>query len=56
MTIEQWLDISVADAKTRGLDGTIPVLEALARAMHVLRDAPWNEEAVSRNPATERRR
>jgi hypothetical protein len=55
MTIEQWLEISVADAKARGLDGTVPVLEALARAMHVLRDAPWNEEAVPRHSVPDNR-
>lgn len=55
MTIEQWLEMSVADARARGLDGTVPVLEALARAMHVLRDAPWNEEAISRRLAGEDR-
>jgi hypothetical protein len=55
MTIEQWLEISVADAKARGLDGTVPVLEALARAMHVLRNAPWNVEAVARDAMPEKR-
>jgi hypothetical protein len=55
MTIEQWLDISVDDAKARGLEGTVPVLQALARAMHVLRDAPWNEEALPRHSAPDTR-
>ena len=55
MTIEQWLEISIADAKARGLDGTVPVLEALARAMHVLRNAPWNVEAVARDAMPEKR-
>jgi hypothetical protein len=36
---------SRADAERRGLTGTIPVLEAFARAMEVLRAAPWNEAA-----------
>ena len=55
MTIEQWLEISVADAKARGLDGTVPVLEALAHAMHVLRNAPWNVGAVARDAMPEKR-
>jgi hypothetical protein len=50
MTIDQWLELATADVKARGLDGTVAVLEALARAMYVLRHAAWNEEAVRREP------
>jgi hypothetical protein len=46
MTPEEWLQTARADAERRGLTGTIPVLEAFARAMTVLRAAPWNDTAA----------
>jgi hypothetical protein len=39
--------MAVADARARGLDDAVPVLEAFARSMHALRSADWNE-----SPAT----
>jgi hypothetical protein len=49
-TPERWLELAVADARARGREDAVPVLEAFARAMHVLRGADWNEgpETVGR--------
>jgi hypothetical protein len=41
---ERWLAASVADARARGVDGAIPVLESFARLMQVLRDGDWNDD------------
>jgi hypothetical protein len=53
-TPERWLAASVADATARGLEAAVPVLEAFARLMQVLRDADWNDDAA--RPAQERDR
>jgi hypothetical protein len=45
MSPDEWLQAARADAERRGLTGTLPVLEAFARAMRILREAPWNEAA-----------
>jgi hypothetical protein len=45
MSVDEWLKAARADADRRGLTGTIPVLEAFARAMEVLRAAAWNDAA-----------
>ena len=42
---ERWLAASVADARARGVEGAVPVLEGFARLMQVLRDADWNDDA-----------
>ena len=42
---ERWLAAAVADVRARGLEGAVPALEAFARAMQVLRDADWNDDA-----------
>jgi len=42
-TPERWLAASAADATARGLEASVPVLEAFARLMHVLRAADWND-------------
>jgi hypothetical protein len=44
-TPERWLAASVADARARGIEGAVPVLEGFARLMQVLRDADWNDDA-----------
>jgi hypothetical protein len=51
---ERWLEIARADARARGRDDAVPVLEAFARAMQVLRSADWNEspETVGRPAET----
>jgi hypothetical protein len=46
MTIESWLQAAVADAERRALPDLKPLLEALARATKVLRDADWNGDAT----------
>jgi hypothetical protein len=46
MTIESWLQAAVADAELRALPDLKPLLEALARATTVLRDADWNGDAT----------
>ncbi len=45
MTIEQWLEAATADARRRGLDDLVPILESLAAATRLLRAAPWNQHA-----------
>lgn len=39
MTIESWLQAAIADAERRGLPELKPLLETLAQATRVLRDA-----------------
>jgi hypothetical protein len=46
VTPHDWLTLARTDARERGLETTVTVLEAFARAMQVLRDAPWNERAA----------
>jgi hypothetical protein len=53
--IDRWLAAAVTDARARGIEGAVPVLEGFARAMQVLRNADWNDSAVpgppgARNP------
>jgi hypothetical protein len=45
VTIKTWLDNAVQDAERRGLPALRPMLEALARATTVLRNADWNANA-----------
>ena len=45
MTIESWLQAAIADAERRGLPDLKPLLEALARAARLLRDADFNGNA-----------
>jgi hypothetical protein len=54
MSPDEWLQAARADAERRGLTGTIPVLEAFARAMVTLRAAPWNEAAGPADDEPER--
>ena len=48
MTIESWLHAAIADAERRALPDLKPLLEALARATKLLRDADWNGDATGR--------
>jgi hypothetical protein len=50
-TPDAWLEHASADARARGQDGAVPVLEAFARAMRVLRTADWNDDASAGSPA-----
>ena len=50
-TPERWLAAAAADARTRGIEGAVPVLEGFARLMQVLREADWNDDAA--RPARE---
>lgn len=55
MTIDSWLEAAIADAERRALPDLKPLLEALARATRLLRDADWNGDATGRpGDATER--
>jgi hypothetical protein len=45
MTIDTWLQTALADADRRGLPELKPLLESLAQAMKVLREADFNEDA-----------
>jgi hypothetical protein len=48
MTIDRWLQSAIADAERRALPDLKPMLEALARATKLLRDADWNGDAAGR--------
>jgi hypothetical protein len=48
MTVDSWLQAAIADAERRELPDLKPLLEALARATKLLRDADWNEDAAGR--------
>ena len=45
MTIDSWLQAALADAERRGLPDLKPLLEALARATKLLREADFNADA-----------
>jgi hypothetical protein len=45
VTIKLWLEQAMRDADRRGLPALRPLLEALARATSVLRNADWNADA-----------
>ena len=45
MTIDAWLQAALADAERRGLPDLKPLLEALARATKLLREADFNADA-----------
>jgi hypothetical protein len=44
MTIETWLAAAIADAERRGLPELKPLLESLAQALRVLREADFNAD------------
>lgn len=48
MTIDAWLTAAAADAERRNLRELEPILESLARATQVLRDADFNDDASGR--------
>ena len=45
MSVNEWLEAAKADAKRRGLEDLVPILESLAAATRLLRAAPWNQDA-----------
>ena len=45
MTLDTWLEAALRDADRRGLPALKPLLEALAKATAVLRNADWNTDA-----------
>jgi hypothetical protein len=45
MTIDFWLEEATADARRRGLDALVPLLEGLAQSTRQLRAADWNADA-----------
>ena len=45
MTVESWLQAALADAERRALPDLKPLLEALARATRLLRQADFNDDA-----------
>jgi hypothetical protein len=47
LTIERWLEQAVADLRARGLEEAVPVVEAFARSMKVLRAGDWNHSAAT---------
>ncbi len=44
--VAAWLADALADADRRGLPELKPLLENLARATSVLREADWNDDAA----------
>lgn len=44
--VDRWLADAVADLRARGIEGGVPVVEAIARAMQALREADWNDDAA----------
>jgi len=49
MTVDSWLQAAIADAERRALPDLKPLLEGLARATRLLRDADWNEDPSGRS-------
>ena len=49
MTVDSWLQTVIADAERRSLPDLKPLLEALALATKLLRDADWNDDATGRS-------
>jgi hypothetical protein len=45
MTIDAWLKAALDDAERRGLPGLKPLLEMLARATKLLREADFEDDA-----------
>jgi hypothetical protein len=54
MTIDAWLQDAVADAERRGLPELKPILEALAKAVAVVRAADFNDHANDGLPGAKR--
>jgi hypothetical protein len=52
MTIDAWLEWTLADADRRKLPELKPILESLARSMQTLRAADFNERADGRPRST----
>ena len=55
MTIDTWLQAAIADAERRGLADLKPILETLAKATTALRAADFNQSAVEKPQASDRR-
>jgi hypothetical protein len=49
MTVDRWLEASLADAERRGLPELKPLLEALAQATRLLRAASFSQSPSDRN-------
>lgn len=49
MTVDEWLRLATADAERRGLASIKPILESIARATRVLRDARLGTDASGRD-------
>lgn len=45
MTVPDWLNGAVADARRRGLSDLVPLLEGLAKSTLALRAADFNDDA-----------
>jgi len=45
MTVDSWLQAALEDAERRGLSDLKQLLETLARATKVLREADFNDDA-----------
>jgi len=45
VNLDEWLKQACADAERRNLPQLAPLLETLARATRILREADWNADA-----------
>ena len=45
MGVSEWLAAAIEDARRRGLEELVPVLESLAALTKLLRAAPWDQDA-----------
>jgi len=45
MTVKSWLEWAIGDARRRGLEALVPLLESLAASTSALRAADWNDDA-----------
>ena len=56
MRVSDWLELARKDIETKNRPDLAPLLESLAHAMRVLRDADWNEDARDTSSALRERR
>jgi hypothetical protein len=55
MTVDEWLQASIADAEQRGLPELRPLLEAIAQATRALRDSDLVQQEPVRASDRDRR-
>lgn len=53
MTVDAWLESAIEDARRRGLDGLIPLLQTLARSTRALRAADEDVRGQTTSASTQ---